>query len=80
MSDGLLGGGPWYCARHFSKLHGMGDPVAPARNSDGLITTPVIEEMRKLLKPQNKAAKPNIAEQLERIREPLAQEEPGANG
>jgi len=75
MSQGTSGEGPWYCSRHYAAL--MGWDWSPAKPNPN---TPVVEEVLKRLKPQDKSKNHELMARLQSIREPLEQEEPGANG
>jgi len=63
-----------------STKHDYGTRASLPRNEDGLVITPTLEAMRKNLIPQRKQSNAELMSRLAGIREPIVQEEPGANG
>lgn len=54
LSQSVVGGGPWYCRKHFGELMGWEDSdKPPTRGDDGFVSTPTVDEMRKRLKPRH---------------------------
>lgn len=71
MSQATNGQGPWYCRQHFARLMGWPEQSNEPPRINGFVSTPVVEEMRKLLKQQQKKDNSQLMKALEQIRQPL---------
>ena len=50
MAMSTNGEGPWYCRTHFARLMGWSEDLAEPTRINGLVSTPVVDELLKKMK------------------------------